>query len=366
MIKRVAFFLPHLDSGGAEGVVLRVLHGLDRRRFAPELILQRRRGALLDRLPADVPVATLAPRRPPLCVPALARLAGLRDLDLVITVNNAANLYALAAAALPGSTFATLVMEHTPPSAFLAEAKAPALRRRAMRMLYPRADLAAGPLDEIGADLVAILGRRAPPFRRLANPVVEQIGALRPVSETGTHVVSVGRLAPEKRFDLLIDAFAIVHAARPDTRLTVVGEGSERGALEARIAAAGLDGAASLPGYVSDMDVAHATSDLFVCTSRREGLGNAIIEAMARGVPVVSVDCPFGPRRLLQGGTAGVLLERDDAPSIASAMLEVLGDPARRRRLADAALGAVGEYDAAAAIADYADAFDAALSESPR
>lgn len=364
MATRLAFFLPHFDSGGAEGVVLQVLSNLDRQQFVPELILQSRRGTLLERLPEDVAVTTLSPPRPPLCIRALARTVRSRRLSLLVTVNNAANLYALAAAALPGSHFATLVMEHTPPAAFLAEAKRPDLRRWLMRLLYPRASLAGGPLEEIGTDLADLLGVRAPPFRCLPNPVVDHEIVRRPVADVARHIVSVGRLAPEKRFDLLIDAFALVHAERPDTRLTLIGEGPERQALEARVAAAGLGDAVSLPGYRADIAAMHATSDLFVCTSRREGLGNAIIEAMAFGVPVVSVDCPLGPRHLLRGGTAGTLLEADDAPAIAAGVLALLADPARRRSQVEAARSVAEEYRVPAAVAQYADAFEAALATS--
>ncbi|WP_308918143.1 glycosyltransferase [Jannaschia sp. LMIT008] len=362
MKTKIAFFLPHFDSGGAEGVVLRVLNGLDRDRFVPELLLQDRRGALLERLPGDVPVVGLRPSRPPLCVPALARCARERGLALVAAVNNANNLYALAASRMPGAAFATLVMEHTPPSAFLREAKRPMLRRWLMGALYPKADLAAGPLDEIGSDLDGFLGERAPPYLTLPNPVVDRLHPPGTVPKVATRIVSVGRLAPEKRFDLLIDAFAIAHAARPDIRLTIVGEGPERGALQTRIDAADLRGVVSLPGYRADVDAVHAESDLFVCTSRREGLGNAIIEAMARGVPVLSVDCPFGPRRLLRGGAAGTLLASDDAVAIATGILDVIADPALRQRHVLVGQDAIGAYDAASAVRGYANAFDAAIA----
>jgi len=362
VIKNVAFFLPHFGSGGAEGVVLKVIQGMDRNRFQPALILQKDRGEFLQYLPKDVPVTTLPRPRLPGAIASLSKLCTQMETDLLVTVTNAANLYAIASAALPASNYATLVMEHTPPSAFLEEAKQRALRLAAMRLLFPKADLTGGPLDQIGADLKTYLGSKAPPFKRLPNPVIEGVKSLKPIAAVAKTVVSVGRLSPEKRFDLLIDAFAFAYRDRPDIRLTIFGEGAERAGLEAQIARAGLDGVVSLPGFVDDMDLAHQDSDVFVCTSRREGLGNAIIEAMARGVPVLSVDCPFGPRMLLQDGAAGCLIEEHDAASIAAALLSFLADKGWRQEAADQAMQGISDYDVAHSVAAYEDAFDQAMA----
>lgn len=362
MSRKVAFFLPHFRSGGAEGVVLKVLQGMDRARFQPALILQKNQGEFLQYLPSDVPVSNLLRPRLPGAVTGLAKLCASLQVDVLVTVTNAANLYALASASLPRSNYATLIMEHTPPSAFLEEAKYRVLRLAAMRLLFPKATLTGGPLDQIGTDLKTYLGPRVPPFQRLPNPVIDKISQLKPIADVAKTVVSVGRLSPEKRFDLLIDAFALAHQQRPDIALKIFGEGSERGALEAQIARAGLQHAVSLPGFADDMDEVHQQSDVFVCTSRREGLGNAIIEAMARGVPVLSVDCPFGPRTLLQDGAAGCLVESHDPASIAQALLRFLADRTLRQKMADQAMLGISDYDIAHSVAVYEDAFDQAIA----
>lgn len=366
MPMRVAFFLPHFGHGGAEGVVLRLLQGLDRRRFAPILALQRARGELLANVPADVPVLPLRNPRPPRCVAELARLFADQRVALSVTVTNATNLYALAAARLAGTGVRTFVTDHTPLSAFLADAPFPRLRRAAIRSLYPLASLSGGPLDRIGAEVSTMLGAAAPPFVALPNPVVERVGPLRRPSGNMRRVVSVGRLAAEKRFDLLIDAFAALVEALPAARLTIHGDGPERGRLEARISALGLSRRVRLAGYAADLDAVHGAADLFVCTSRREGLGNAMIEAMARGVPVLSVDCPFGPRRLLRDGAAGRLVEDDSPAAIARAMRDVLADEPLRARYVEAAFEVARGYQVAAAVSAYEAAFDRALGLEAR
>ncbi len=366
MPEKVAFFLPHFGHGGAEGVVLRLLDGMDRTRHTPVLVLQRRQGELLARVPGDVPVLALRHPRPPRCIPELARLYADEGVALAVTMTNAASLYSIPAARLAGTAPATLVTEHTPPSSFLPEAKLARLRRMAIRLTFPHATLIGGPIGEIGADLADMLGAAAPEFVLLPNPVVDHVGPMRPVPDLARHVVSVGRLAPEKRFDLLIDAFAALHRDLPDARLTLHGEGSERAALEAQILRLGLGDAVRLAGYASDMDKVHRTADLFVCTSRREGLGNAIIEAMARGIPVVSVDCPFGPRRLLRDGRAGRLVQDASASAIAEAMKTTLGSQDLRRRYVDAAFDVARDYEAKAAVAIYQATFDRAIAERRR
>lgn len=362
----VAFFLPHFGHGGAESVVLHLLRGLDRARFTPVLVLQRRQGELLESLPADVTALPLRHPRPPLCVAELSRIYARRGVALAVTATNATNLYSVAAAELAGTDVRTLVTEHTPISAFLREARFSRLRSAAMRGLYRRATLTGGPIDQIGLELAAALGRHAPPFVSLPNPVVHAVGALRPLRERARNVVSVGRLAPEKRFDLLIDAFAALRRKRPEARLTIHGEGAERPALEARIRERGLLDEVRLSGYASDLDAVHRDADLYVCTSRREGLGNAMIEAMARGVPVVSVDCPHGPRHLLRGGEAGRIIPCDEPAPIADAMDAVLGDPALRRRYVEAGFEVAREYHVPRAVAAYEAAFERALAPGER
>jgi len=358
----VAFFLPHFGHGGVEGVVLRLLRDVDRRRFAPVLVLQRRRGELLGAVPDDVPVLALRRARAPFCVVALARLYARRDIALAVTATNAANLYSIVAAALSGAGTRTLISEHTPLVATLDASKLPRIRRAAVRRAYPRATLSAGPVAEIGAELRALLGSAAPAFVTLPNPVTDDVREIPRPPCRAAHVISVGRLAPEKRFDLLIDAFAALAAAEPAARLTIYGEGPERAALEARIAARDLTSRARLAGYTDDIDGAHAAADLFVCTSSREGLGNAIIEAMARGTPVVSVDCPFGPRRLLCDGEAGWLVSDDRPEKIARAIATVLHDHGLRRRYVEAGLAVARGYSASVAVAAYEAAFERALA----
>ena len=126
----------------------------------------------------------------------------------------------------------------------------------------------------------------------------------------------VGRLAPEKGLDTLLDAWPAVLSSFPTARLTLVGEGPERPALEARVARLGLAGAVEMPGVSDDPTQALRGADLFILPSREEGMSIALLEAMALGVPIVATSIP-GNRRLLHEFKHGRLAPPDDPAALA-------------------------------------------------
>ena len=138
-------------------------------------------------------------------------------------------------------------------------------------------------------------------------------------------VIAAGRLHFVKGFGDLLDAFAIVRRARP-ARLVILGEGKEREALQAKVEQLGLQDSVAMPGRVATTAPWFARSDLFVLSSRREGLPAVLIEAMSVGTPVVSTDCPSGPHEILDGGRLAPLVPVGDAAALGAAMLRVLDE----------------------------------------
>jgi glycosyltransferase involved in cell wall biosynthesis len=146
-------------------------------------------------------------------------------------------------------------------------------------------------------------------------------------------LVAMGRLAPVKGFDLLIDAFARVAAAHPDWNLAVYGEGPERAALEAQVRRLGLAGRVSLPGRVSDPTAHLAAAHAFALSSHHEGFPNALLEAMACGLPAVAFDCPSGPADIVTHGRDGLLVPPADVAAFAAALDRVMGSAEERARM---------------------------------
>jgi len=157
-------------------------------------------------------------------------------------------------------------------------------------------------------------------------------------------IVCVGRLSPEKDQRTLLRALTLLGTHRP-WRLAVVGEGPDRTALEAFARGNGLSDRTIFTGHVADPFVWMMRARVAVCCSIYEGLGNAIIEALACGTPVVSTDCPYGPAEILQDGRYGTLTPVGDAAALAAAIEAALERVPDRRALMRRGL----EYTAAAA-----------------
>lgn len=150
-------------------------------------------------------------------------------------------------------------------------------------------------------------------------------------------IVGAGRLVGAKDFATLIRAVAALRETHP-CRLLILGEGPLRGELESLVASLDLSGVVELPGWVEDPMPWMARADLFVLSSRNEGLGNVLVEAMATGVPVVSTDCPNGPREILREGNLGPLVDPGDVDGLAAAMKRTLEADVDSRQLRDGVL----------------------------
>jgi glycosyltransferase involved in cell wall biosynthesis len=220
------------------------------------------------------------------------------------------------------------------------------LRIRGMRATYPVADGLVCVSAGVAEDLRRYLDPPPSKVHVIYNPVLspQQIGRAptvppHPWLEPGQSplILGAGRLTRQKDFPTLIRAFALV-AAQRDCRLMILGEGQERSALEGLAAELGLSDRVALPGFVTDAMGYMAHARLFVLSSAWEGFGMVLVEAMAMGTPVVSTDCPSGPREILRDGELGPLVPIADPEALASAMLQVLDappDPAQLQQRAE-------------------------------
>ena len=139
--------------------------------------------------------------------------------------------------------------------------------------------------------------------------------------------VSVGRLSDQKDHRLLIDAFAGFRAQTGTGTLIIIGEGPLRQELERRIRELDLLQHVSLPGFVANPFPLMASADAFVLSSREEGFGLVLVEAMSLGTPVVAGDCPGGVSEVLGGGRAGLLVRPHDAEALCEGMRKIIDDP---------------------------------------
>ncbi|MDR7946762.1 glycosyltransferase family 4 protein [Achromobacter aegrifaciens] len=289
-------------------------------------------------------------------VRALRRVVKSFRPDIVLGMMTTASVLSVLACA--GLSCRVIATEHThPPSQTLS-----GFWQRLRRLTYPRAAsvvaLTRGTADWLaqhvpGSKLAVIPNPVHFPLPR-AEPV------LTPVSGDGRkRLLAVGRLHADKGFDLLIQAYAKLAASHPGWDLVILGEGDERRALEAQALEAGLASRIFMPGRAGNVGDWYDSADLYVLTSRFEGLSNTLLESMASGLAAVSFDCDTGPREIIREGVDGVLVRPNgDVPALCKALDAVMRNDADRVRMAQAATDVRDRFSAARVLQKWQDLFD--------
>jgi len=328
--KRLCILVPSLHGGGAEHIMVKLAGGLVRLGYSVDLVLCQAKGPYLAEVPDAVRVIDLHSARVLASLPALARYLRRERPAALLSVLHA-NLVALWAKRVAGVSTRVVVSERNTLSRVSAHYRADLRMRWApalARLFYPWADGVVAVSRGVADDLAeaARIPRRH--IKVIYNPVVTpelrskaQASLRHPWFELGEPpvILAIGRLTAQKGLDVLIQAFSRVRAARR-ARLLILGEGEERPALEAMVRQFGLGDDVSLPGFEPNPYPYMARAALFVLSSRWEGLPGVLIEALFCGAPVISTDCPYGPREILADGRYGVLVPVGDVHALAEAM----------------------------------------------
>lgn len=332
----IAIFVPSLEGGGAERVMVALANGFAVQGLKVDLVLVHAIGPYLAEVSPMVRVVDLGSRRVLFCLPRLVRYlratrptAMLSALSHVNVIAILARLIARVPTRLAVSERATYSLQIQHERTLYARILTPL-----MRWTYPRADVVVAVSQGVADDLERAIGLPTEKIEVAYNPVVTP-ALLEQADEPLHHpwvaegeppvVLGVGRLSGEKDFSTLIKAFAKVHSQQP-CRLVILGEGGLRGTLEALVAEKGLSSSVLLPGFVDNPFAWMRRASLFVLSSACEGLPNALIQAMACGTRVVSTDCPSGPMEILEGGRWGRLVPVGDVDAMAAAIADSLDE----------------------------------------
>jgi GalNAc-alpha-(1->4)-GalNAc-alpha-(1->3)-diNAcBac-PP-undecaprenol alpha-1,4-N-acetyl-D-galactosaminyltransferase len=197
----------------------------------------------------------------------------------------------------------------------------------------------------------------------IPNPISEQFcknGKLKP-ERNGHRVIAIGRLEAQKGFDMLLRAFAQCAQEHPGWTLNIIGDGSERDRLQALAVVLHIDDRVSWALVVKEPERELHRSDLFVLSSRYEGLPMVLLEAMACGLPVVSFDCPSGPREIIRDGEDGLLVPPYDIDALTKAMSRLMGSEDERKRLGEGAAHVVERFGLAKIADMWTTVFEQAL-----
>ena len=161
---------------------------------------------------------------------------------------------------------------------------------------------------------------------------------------TQKRVIAVGRYVYQKGFDLLLQAWARVEMLHPDWQLAIFGDG-DRTPYQQQAALLGLSPQrCQLNGPTSNIQQEYANSSLFVFSSRFEGFGMVLVEAMACGLPIISFACPCGPKDIVKHGEDGLLVENGNVEALAAALSQLMSNEALRRSMSVAAQGNVQRF----------------------
>lgn len=266
----------------------------------------------------------------------IAKFRGLRrmirTLDPDVVVSFLTNVNVTALVALPGLRAPLVISERVDPAASI---EMPYSLRLARKLLYQFADTLVVQTAAASMRYRGLL-LRPPATVVIPNPLPAPLQAATERATAtdaaeGGDIVAIGRLTPQKRFDVLIRAFARAFASgtAPWT-LSIWGEGPLREPLQQLIRDSGLDGRVRLCGPTDDPWAVLAGAQMFALSSMYEGFPNAMLEAMALGVPCVAFDCPSGPRELALDGELAVLIRNGDEDALAEALQSLAADRERR------------------------------------
>jgi glycosyltransferase involved in cell wall biosynthesis len=335
----VLSYVHSLHTGGAERVVLRLIkawreHSIDAR------IAMSRKDGVLTREAADLPVFAMQPENS--AIAHLQALTMIRKLPAIIRKcrphvlffgSNDLAVVALAMRLRLGRDCPPMVLKIS------QDLRRPDMSDFALRIdrwllrlhawVYARVIALALPdkaqiVEEMGLpdERVVVINNAsmtAKNLERLATARDRAIGDSGRAARAGRHFLGIGPLMPQKNFELLAEAFARI--ARPEDRLTIIGEGPLREAIEALTRTLGVADQVHLPGYRRDVENWLADADAFVLSSDFEEIGNVVVEALAAGVPVVATHCCAAMPMLVEG--AGILVPILNAAALADAMDEI-------------------------------------------
>jgi len=365
----IAVFASFSGTGGVEGMLVNLMRGFVEAGRDVNLLLVRADSPHLDRLPAAVRRTELGGGHTLLAAPALARWLRKHRPTALLAAKDRAGRTAVLARMLAGTDTRLVLRLGTNLSTAMAghSALARQLRYLPIRLLYPRLDHIVAVSEGVAADTAAISGVPTERIGVIRNPVVTpEVASLAAAPcphpwlaapDGPPVIIGAGRLQRQKDFPTLLCAFAALRRERP-CRLLILGEGGGRVGLETLGRELGLaigsNGAVDLPGYQSNIHAFLSRAALFVLSSAWEGSPNVLTEALALGTPVVSTDCPSGPREILEDGRYGPLVPVGDVGALAAAMARTLDAPLPPQTLKEA----VAEYTQAASAARYLAALD--------
>ena len=348
----IAYFVPHLEGGGAERVALEIIRQLIRRGIAVDLIVTRSGGEMWNSIPAGARVVNLKAWKIEsnslgvlTSLPALVRYLKRRRPAVLISTLGAGNVVTL----IVKKYFLRdlkLIARHENCFSLQRKYAKIGIYYRLLKWLFPVADSVVAVSNDAAEDMRNCVPLAAKSITYVPNPVVtaalfEQ--ARIPLKHTWLDdptapvIIASGILGLQKDFPTLLRAFTDLRRSR-NARLIILGRGPDKSQLVNLAQELGIQTDVEFPGFQSNPFAYISKSQVFVLSSLFEGLPTVLIEALACGTPVVATDCLTGPREILEGGKWGTLTPVGDWKAMSKAIQETLDNPPNSNMLIAAAL----------------------------
>lgn len=338
-MKKVALYIPSMNGGGAERVMLALANGLAEKDIQIDLVLNKAEGTYIKYISPKVNIVSLDSSRVLYSILPLTKYLHKEKPHSILSAMNYVNVITVLAKLASGSKTKVVLSEH---SNFIEAKKTIGqVKSRVITLLmgwtYQKSDAIVAVSNGVADALAQAININRNKITTIYNPIFSESLIKRskePVSHPWVRedslplILGVGRLTKQKDFESLIRAFKKVREQK-DCNLIILGEGELRPQLEQLIDSLNLHDSVQLLGFVDNPYAWMANADLFVLSSINEGFGNVIVEAMACRTPIISTDCPSGPREILEDGLWGRLVPPGNISLLAEAITASLGNPTK-------------------------------------
>ncbi|MCT8346724.1 glycosyltransferase [Photorhabdus temperata] len=331
--KKITIVLPNLNAGGAEQVVLVLSKWLAFYGHDVKLVLFNKTGQFLTRLPNG-----LEPITPKFNLGKIFNL--IQSFGIIIKCARKSDVI-LAGLELSPTYICYLIgaLTNKPVIGWLHIDLCEYFKRLRfihkyiMKFIYPRLDAVVAVSEGVKETAIReVLGGNCASIVRIYNinynlrSYTEQSCHINEIITNKKYILAVGRLTEQKGFDLIIKAHSKLVEYNPDLHLLILGEGPERTKLEQLVKELKISNYVHMPGFVDNVTKYYEHCWLFVHPARFEGLGMVLIEAMAKGKPVIATNCPSGPNEILCGGEFGVLIPPNNIDLIIQSIIKFESD----------------------------------------
>lgn len=336
--EHICFYLPSLAGGGAEKLFIDLANHYGKAGLRVTIVCAKAEGPYLQRIRPEVELVDLKSSRVVFSIIPLWRYLGSENPDAIMANMSYANIALIIASMLPSRFNGRVIVEEVAQlerGRELRNAFRESIVMVLMKLLYTKADSVIGITKCISEQI----GR----MTRVGMDKIKTIPGLVDIKEITKHenedqdhpwlsekqvpvIIAIGRFLPEKDFHSLLKAFSKLRERR-SARLIILGEGKQRPELEELAIELKISEDVSMPGFTNNPGAFLSRSDLFVLSSRFEGFGIVVIEAMAVGCNVVTTDCSTGPIDIVGNGQYGTVVPVGDVDAMATAMEYRLDNP---------------------------------------